>query len=167
MLRFTLRMDIWQTHWWREYVTGNLTENPVNCRREYRSMLLRGTGGTLQKMAYWAVWMSMEKCKFTKGSALYSGEVEWWLHPQRLSVARLIVNGSGNTDFRLPWDLRTVTEVMRSECRGDFLYNRKLSFLLYKKPPAGCAFARRSRMSQATALSARMCPGTFYISYIR
>ena len=107
------------------------------------------------------------KCKFTKGSALYSGEVEWWLHPQRLSVARLIVNGSGNTDFRLPWDLRIVTEVMRSECRGDFLYNRKLSFLLYKKPPAGCAFARRSRMSQATALSARMCQGTFYISYIR
>jgi len=50
---------------------------------------------------------------------------------------------------------------------GDFLYNRKLSFLLYKKPPAGCAFARRSRMSQATALSARMCQGTFYISYIR
>ena len=47
------------------------------------------------------------------------------------------MNGSGNTDFRLPWDLRIVTEVMRSECRGDFLYNRKLSFLLYKKPPAG------------------------------
>jgi len=38
------------------------------------------------------------------------------LHPQRLSVARLAVNGSGNTDFRL------VTEVMRSEFREDFLF---------------------------------------------
>ena len=44
------------------------------------------------------------------------------LHPQRLSVARLAVNGSGNTDFRLPWDLRIVTEVMRSEFREDFLF---------------------------------------------
>ena len=166
MLRFTLRMDIWQTHWWREYVTGNLTENPVNCRWEYCSDAERDRWNVTEDGLLSGV-DEHGKCKFTKGSALYSGEVEWWLHPQRLSVARLIVNGSGNTDFRLPWDLRIVTEVMRSECRGDFLYNRKLSFLLYKKPPAGCAFARRSRMSQATALSARMCQGTFYISYIR
>ena len=167
MLRFTIRMDIWQTHWWREYVTGNLTENPVNCKWEYCSVMLRGTGGTLQKMAYWAVWMSMENVSSRRVPPFTAERWSGDFTPQRLSVARLIVNGSGNTDFRLPWDLRIVTEGMRSECRGDFLYNRKLSFLLYKKPPAGCAFARRSRMSQATALSARMCQGTFYISYIR
>jgi len=27
--------------------------------RGCRSVLLRGIGGTLQKMAYWAVWMSI------------------------------------------------------------------------------------------------------------
>ena len=43
-----------------------------------------------------------------------------------------------------------------------FLYNRKLHFLLYKKPPAGCALARIRIMSQATALGARMCQGTFF-----
>ena len=43
-----------------------------------------------------------------------------------------------------------------------FLYNGKLHFLLYKKPPAGCALARIRIMSQATALGARMCQGTFF-----
>ena len=46
-----------------------------------------------------------------------------------------------------------------------FLYNRKLHFLLYKKPPAGCALARIRIMSQATALGARMCQGTFFVLY--
>ena len=31
-----------------------------------------------------------------------------------------------------------------------FLYNRKCNFLLYKKPPAGCALARIRIMSQAS-----------------
>lgn len=44
-----------------------------------------------------------------------------------------------------------------------FLYNRKLHFLLYKKPPAGCALARIRIMSQATALGVRMCQGTFVV----
>ena len=38
-----------------------------------------------------------------------------------------------------------------------FLYNRKLHFLLYKKPPAGCALRRILKMSQATTAGARMC----------
>ena len=44
-----------------------------------------------------------------------------------------------------------------------FLYNRKLHFLLYKKPPAGCALRRTMMMSQATAAGARMCQGTFFV----
>ena len=36
-----------------------------------------------------------------------------------------------------------------------FLYNRKLHFLLYKKPPAGCALARIRIMSQASPYSLR------------
>ncbi|RGI85805.1 hypothetical protein DXD84_03690 [Dorea formicigenerans] len=44
-----------------------------------------------------------------------------------------------------------------------FLYNRKLHFLLYKKPPAGCALRRILKMSQATTAGARMCQGTFFV----
>ncbi|RHC45070.1 hypothetical protein DW838_15410 [Dorea formicigenerans] len=36
-----------------------------------------------------------------------------------------------------------------------FLYNRKLHFLLYKKPPAGCALARIRIMPQASPYSLR------------
>ena len=59
-----------------------------------------------------------------------------------------------------------------------FFVYRKSHFLLYKKPPAGCALARIRIMSQASAfisviaggaslafsnaLSARMCLGTFF-----
>ena len=38
-----------------------------------------------------------------------------------------------------------------------FLYNRKLHFLLYKKPPAGCALARIRIMSQASAFHFGRC----------
>ena len=87
------------------------------------------------------------------------------LHSAVIAYARDFMIDRGFTYCVLPFLIspKIVTEVMRSECRGDFLYNRKLSFLLYKKPPAGCAFARRSRMSQATALGARMCRGTFFL----
>ena len=44
-----------------------------------------------------------------------------------------------------------------------FFYIRKLHFLLYKKPPAGCALRRTMMMSQATAAGARMCQGTFFV----
>ena len=47
---------------------------------------------------------------------------------------------------------------------GAFLYNRKLHFLLYKKPPAGCALRRILKMSRATAAGARMCRGTFFFT---
>jgi len=38
-----------------------------------------------------------------------------------------------------------------------------LHFLLYKKPPAGCALRRILKMSQATTAGARMCQGTFFV----
>ena len=44
-----------------------------------------------------------------------------------------------------------------------FFYNRKCNFLLYKKPPAGCALRRILKMSQATTAGARMCLGTFFV----
>jgi hypothetical protein len=34
-----------------------------------------------------------------------------------------------------------------------------------QKRSAGCALARRRNMSQATALGARMCQGTFFVVY--
>ena len=46
-----------------------------------------------------------------------------------------------------------------------FLYNRKLHFLLYKKPLAGCALRRTMMMSQATPAGARMCQGTFFVLF--
>ena len=55
---------------------------------------------------------------------------------------RQMVNGSGNTDFRLPWDLRIVTEVMRSECRGDFFILESVlrQALKYTREVAGGRF---------------------------
>ena len=38
---------------------------------------------------------------------------------------------------------------MVKNCTPVLLYNRKLYFLLYKKPPAGCALRRTMMMSQA------------------
>ena len=151
MLRFTLRVDIWQTQWWREYVTGNLTENPVNCRWWHRSILLRGTDGTLQKMAYWAVWMSIDKRDKDVSSRRAPPFIaERWsgqLHSQRLSVARLVVNGSGNTDFRLPWDLWIITEVMRSECREDF-FDYICKKICWQPKPAGSRVCRDSDVAK-------------------
>ena len=44
----------------------------------------------------------------------------------------------------------------------DFLCHRKLRPMTQKRS-AGCALARRRNMSQATALGARMCLGTFFL----
>ena len=44
----------------------------------------------------------------------------------------------------------------------DFLCHRKLRPMTQKRS-AGCALARRRNMSQATALGARMCQGTFFL----
>ncbi|WP_207663762.1 hypothetical protein, partial [Clostridium sp. AM48-13] len=43
----------------------------------------------------------------------------------------------------------------------DFLFHRKLRPMKQKRS-AGCALARRSNMSQATVLGARMCQDTFF-----
>ena len=43
------------------------------------------------------------------------------------------------------------------ESDGSFLYHRKLHFLWYKKPPAGCALARIRIMSQATTFHFGRC----------
>ena len=44
-----------------------------------------------------------------------------------------------------------------------FLCHRKLRPMTQKRS-AGCALARKRNMSQATALGARMCPGTFFLT---
>ena len=44
-----------------------------------------------------------------------------------------------------------------------FLCNRKLSFLLHKNAPWGCALRRTMQMLQATAAGARMCQGIFFV----
>ena len=47
-------------------------------------------------------------------------------------------------------------------CQGLFLCHRKLRPMTQKRF-AGCALARRRNMSQAVALGARMCQGTFFL----
>ena len=44
-----------------------------------------------------------------------------------------------------------------------FLCHRKLRPMTQKRS-AGCALAQRRNMSQATALGARMCQGTFFLT---
>ena len=39
--------------------------------------------------------------------------------------------------------------------------------VMQKRSSAGCALARRRNMSQATALGARMCQGTFFFTVQR
>jgi len=43
-----------------------------------------------------------------------------------------------------------------------FLFHGKLRPMKQKNAPRGCALARSRNMSQATALGARMCQGTFF-----
>ena len=64
--------------------------------------------------------MSMENVSSRRGPPFTAERWSGDFTRRDCRLRELIVNGSGNTDFRLPWDLRIVTEVMRSECRGDF-----------------------------------------------
>ena len=59
---------------------------------------------------------------------------------------------------------KEIEETLYEKSYRVFLCHRKLRPVTQKRS-AGCALARRRNMSQATALGARMCQGTFFLVF--